>query len=33
MPAEGDFAFGPYRLDTRAKRLDRDGEPVQVSPS
>jgi DNA-binding winged helix-turn-helix (wHTH) protein/Tfp pilus assembly protein PilF len=32
MPAGGDFAFGPFRLDTHAKRLLRSGEPVVLSP-
>ena len=32
MPADGDFAFGPYQLDTRLKQLVRDGAPVDLSP-
>jgi DNA-binding winged helix-turn-helix (wHTH) protein len=30
MPSGGDFAFGPFRLDTRSKRLLRSGEPVTL---
>ena len=29
MPA---YEFGPFRLDTAAYRLTRDGEPVEASP-
>src|SRR5262245_34746230 len=32
MPAGGGFAFGPHRLEPRAKRLLRDGEPIDLSP-
>jgi DNA-binding winged helix-turn-helix (wHTH) protein/cytochrome c-type biogenesis protein CcmH/NrfG len=32
MPADGDFVFGPYQLDTRLKQLVRDGAPVDLSP-
>ena len=31
MLAVGDFGFGPYQLDTRLKRLLRDGVPVSLS--
>ncbi|MEO8071467.1 MAG: winged helix-turn-helix domain-containing protein [Acidobacteriota bacterium] len=30
MPTRGGFAFGPFQLDTRAKRLLRDGTPVPL---
>lgn len=32
MPQSDRFAFGPFQLDLRAKRLVKDGEPVAVSP-
>lgn len=32
MPAGGGFAFGPYQLDTRANRLFRGDDPVELSP-
>jgi DNA-binding winged helix-turn-helix (wHTH) protein/Tfp pilus assembly protein PilF len=31
MPSSGRFGFGPFRLDTRAKRLLREGVPVPLA--
>ena len=31
MPVGDVFAFGPYQLDARARRLTRDGEPVTLT--
>jgi DNA-binding winged helix-turn-helix (wHTH) protein/Flp pilus assembly protein TadD len=31
MPSSGGFGFGPFRLDTRAKRLLREGVPVPLA--
>ena len=32
MPQSDSFAFGPFQLDLRAKRLLENGEPIAVSP-